>query len=305
MEKRTLIKQGNFYKGNTHTHTNLSDGKMTPAEAKTLYKDNGYSFIAITDHRVYGVHEELNDADFLILPGVEIDSMPEAGYEMRHVVGLGIPKKNKFPHGHRFDYPYVGKTVQELIDMLRENGNHAIIAHPAWSYLDFPAVLNAKNHLGMEVYNNICELGRMIGDSSVYFEKDCMESKASFCFASDDIHGTSAGEIAGFIGVKAKSLTHADIIAALERGSFYASNGPEIYDFYVKDGVAYAETSPVSTMSLLTDSVAYGHMNCGAGITSTAWEIKEFGAGFRVPTMIRLVAKDSAGRKAFSQRILL
>ena len=38
--------------------------------------------------------------------------------------------------------------------------------------------------------------------------------------------------------MKAKSFTREGIIEALEEGSFYASTGPEIYDFYVENGVA-------------------------------------------------------------------
>ena len=42
---------GNWYKGNLHTHTTLSDGRATPEETFALYKAEGYSFMALTDHR--------------------------------------------------------------------------------------------------------------------------------------------------------------------------------------------------------------------------------------------------------------
>ena len=50
MKKFTLYREGNCYKGNLHIHTTLSDGEKTPEEIKDVYKNNGYSFVAITDH---------------------------------------------------------------------------------------------------------------------------------------------------------------------------------------------------------------------------------------------------------------
>ena len=38
-------KTGKLYKGNTHLHTIISDGKMAPEEAFDKYKARGYSFV--------------------------------------------------------------------------------------------------------------------------------------------------------------------------------------------------------------------------------------------------------------------
>ena len=53
--RRVLIDDRlNFYKGNMHCHSTLSDGALSPEELKDAYKNKGYSFIAITDHdRLY------------------------------------------------------------------------------------------------------------------------------------------------------------------------------------------------------------------------------------------------------------
>jgi len=74
MLKCTLKRTGDFYKGNLHSHTTVSDGSETPEELIEIYKQNNYSFMAITDHRIYGVYPEYNASDFLILPGVELDT---------------------------------------------------------------------------------------------------------------------------------------------------------------------------------------------------------------------------------------
>ena len=61
----------NVYKANLHCHTNLSDGSLSPEEVKDLYKSQGYSVVAFTDHDVLIPHPELRDEDFLPLNGME------------------------------------------------------------------------------------------------------------------------------------------------------------------------------------------------------------------------------------------
>ena len=38
MIKYTLEREGNYYRGNLHTHSTVSDGGLTPEELKELYK---------------------------------------------------------------------------------------------------------------------------------------------------------------------------------------------------------------------------------------------------------------------------
>ena len=40
-----------FYRGNTHCHTTRSDGRRSPEEVIALYREAGYDFLALTDHR--------------------------------------------------------------------------------------------------------------------------------------------------------------------------------------------------------------------------------------------------------------
>jgi hypothetical protein len=49
---------GDWYKGNLHCHTTISDGALSPNEAIALYEEKGYSFLAITDHIVWNIPGE-------------------------------------------------------------------------------------------------------------------------------------------------------------------------------------------------------------------------------------------------------
>ncbi|WMT90453.1 PHP domain-containing protein [Pelagibacterium sp. H642] len=47
---RTFSAPGRFFKGNLHTHSDRSDGALSPEEVCRRYRAAGYDFLAITDH---------------------------------------------------------------------------------------------------------------------------------------------------------------------------------------------------------------------------------------------------------------
>ena len=52
MRKYLLPKDGIFYKANLHCHSTHSDGKLTVEQLKEVYKKEGYSVVAFSDHNV-------------------------------------------------------------------------------------------------------------------------------------------------------------------------------------------------------------------------------------------------------------
>ena len=71
MKKHLIPIDRNFYKANMHCHSDWSDGKTTIQDLKKLYKEKGYSVLAITDHEGLFYHSELDDPEFLTIPSVE------------------------------------------------------------------------------------------------------------------------------------------------------------------------------------------------------------------------------------------
>lgn len=61
-----------FFKGNLHCHTTVSDGKLSPDEVVALYRDLGYDFLALTDHRRLSAPTHLEGC-MLLLSGMEMD----------------------------------------------------------------------------------------------------------------------------------------------------------------------------------------------------------------------------------------
>jgi len=79
-----------------HTHSNKSDGSMSPSELIVLAKDKGLCAIALTDHdTIDGLDEAIAKGDELgirVIPGVEL-SCEYQGKDI-HIVGLNINHKD-------------------------------------------------------------------------------------------------------------------------------------------------------------------------------------------------------------------
>ena len=48
-----------YFKANLHTHSTISDGKLTPEQVKELYRSKGYQILAITDHNIIADHSAM------------------------------------------------------------------------------------------------------------------------------------------------------------------------------------------------------------------------------------------------------
>ena len=92
MKRSYFPEAGIWLKGNTHSHTTVSDGVFTPEELAKLYVSRGYDFLSMTDHNVFVPHSEA--PELIQLTGVEHDIEYSAD-KCTHVVGLGAAGKDK------------------------------------------------------------------------------------------------------------------------------------------------------------------------------------------------------------------
>lgn len=81
-----------------HTHTNVSDGTLTPKELIQLAKETGLSAVAITDHdSIAGLEDAQLEADKLginFINGIEF-STAYGENRLIHILGLGIDPNNE------------------------------------------------------------------------------------------------------------------------------------------------------------------------------------------------------------------
>ncbi len=304
--RSAFINEGTWFKGNTHAHTTLSDGKASPEEVTARYRRLNYDFTALTDHCVYGIHDHLQRPDFLVIPGVELHVVPDREEALcHHIVGLGLPGENKFSDNQYIDVSQY-TSAAELIQLLQENGNLCIYAHPAWSHLSFGHVDALQGCIGMEVYNYTADVNFLSGLSESYYDQLLYSGTDSWCFACDDSHQKLVADQSplndfggGFIMVKAKELTHRAVMESIISGSFYASQGPEVYSFEITGDQATVVCSPCRSVGFLSDAT-HGHVitDESAQVTSASYTLKG------TERYLRAVCADASGRRAWTQPIL-
>ena len=90
---KMFSEEGSWFKGNLHSHTVNSDGRLTPAQSASYYREHGYSFLCLSEHDYYtDLREELDRDDFIILPGLEAST-----YLITSMVFLAQRKCRKLP----------------------------------------------------------------------------------------------------------------------------------------------------------------------------------------------------------------
>jgi hypothetical protein len=224
-----------WFKGNTHTHTTNSDGRLTPDEAIKLYKSKGYDFLCLTDH--YRQSETVENNGFLQLSGTELDCMKQ--HSAYHIVGIGMER----PFAVDRTKPV---EPQQLIDSIRAAGGRAILAHPAWSLMPTEEILKLKDLSGAEVFNSVSRppFTGDRADSSVLLDITAAYGMPLPLIAADDSHYYRGDECYAFIYVNAEALTRENILEGIDNGRFYASQGPEFYQIEYKDSEIKVKCSP-------------------------------------------------------------
>ena len=138
MNKYLLRVNCNFYKANLHSHTNWSDGYISPEEMKKVYKDNGYSIISFTDHNGLFSHNELDEDDFLTIPGFEIDLNRTHGTDYADCETAHFCC---YPR-HRENFTQPGLDVNYRVPKMR------------WSVENYPKYIRYTEIDNLEVYNH-------------------------------------------------------------------------------------------------------------------------------------------------------
>ena len=80
MKRYLISKQQQQYRANLHSHSTASDGHLSPDALKDLYRRQGYSILAITDHELPKSYSHMTESDFLLLTGYEAFIRPNPNY---------------------------------------------------------------------------------------------------------------------------------------------------------------------------------------------------------------------------------
>jgi hypothetical protein len=284
--------EGDWFKGNLHTHTTESDGAVSPQEAVAGYATHGYDFLSITDHRKVTDISGLDSHGMLLIPGIEMNGGQTDLQTSYHVVAIGA--KGPMQYDAEWD-------CQRLIDYGNQNAEFVFIAHPAWSSLTLADVIDLEGYIGVEVYNTGChyEVGR--GDSGTQWDDLLARGKKVFGFAVDDAHFKIQDAWVGYIMVKAAACNQDEILAAVKAGHFYASTGPQIHNLEIDGNRLLVECSPCWEVRVICPLPGRGTTAYRAGHqpphTSVELDISPGTVPFRIECL------DEVGNKAWSNPI--
>ena len=249
MRKSYFPEDGVWLRGNLHCHTTVSDGLVTPKNLAKSYANAGYDFLSMTDHNIFMPHSELPEEQILLLTGVEHD-LEYSPNKCTHVVGTGVVGKKNTDYLCR-RYSATELTDQQLINMMHEDGQFVVLAHPIWSRMEPEEVLVLDGFHAMEVYNNGTEHLCHGGNAEIYWDMLLRRGKRVYATASDDAH-VPHDQFGGWAWVKASQRSLRSIMDALFSGTFYASSGPIIHDFGMDGDDVYISCSACREIHFVT-----------------------------------------------------
>jgi hypothetical protein len=291
-------KPGRFWKGNLHTHTTRSDGKLTPAEAVAAYRARGYDFLAIADHFMerfgYPVVDTTpyRDEAFTTLIAAELHSPRIGNGDIWHLLAVGLPLD--------FAPPLPGETGPEQARRAAAAGAFVAIAHPGWYALTIEDALSVDVAHAIEIYNHTARHHNDRADGWYLSDQLSILGKRLHAIAVDDAHfSTRPDAFGGWVHVKAENLDPESLLSALKAGHFYASQGPELHDIAIDGDQIRIACSPARAIFATGYGSASRHLR-GEGLTEATFELAPFAGHY-----VRVTVVTDDGLRAWTNPIWL
>ncbi|MCD8224069.1 MAG: PHP domain-containing protein [Clostridiales bacterium] len=264
-------------KANLHSHSVLSDGKLTPEELVSAYKEREYSVLAITDHEAPYDHSVLSTSDFLLITGYEvyIRNSPTCAFDVfKPEIHLNLLARE--PHNTTFigydpnyckymphdvartrkmgEVPgsrsYTKEYIQRFINIARENGYLISYNHPCWSMENPGDILEYEGFFSLEVFNTGSMMINGYENNMALYDQLLRRGRRIFCHGADDNHNKKpfddllCDSFGAWTMILADKPDYDVVITALEQGRFYASTGVRINAFETEGKHVHMEFSP-------------------------------------------------------------
>jgi hypothetical protein len=306
-------KPASFWRGNIHAHSTLSDGRLPPEDVAQAYQNAGYDFFMLSEHFVekYGAPiadtRGLRSNSFTTLLGAELHAPKNSRGELWHILAAGLP----------LDFAPCGEseTAEELAGRAARAGALISIAHPAWSLLNLADGKAIESAHSVEIYNHGCAIENDRGDGWYLLEELLHEGHRLTANATDDAHFHSDDAFGGWVHVKADARHPDALLEGLKSGTFYSSQGPQIYDVRLAGKEISVFCSPVNSISI-QGGTSRTVVRSGMAITDATLDLSTLDAYWTGRTgppekqagstgWVRLVVIDGAGKKAWTNPIWL
>ena len=273
----------NWYKGNTHCHSTVSDGDNPPHKVVKAYHDQGYNFMLLTDHNILVdmdtvlKPENMRD-DFIIIPGEEVTDQKSI-----HTTAFNVSAYVPFSNDPNKETK-IEKRREEIISALKESveysktellqmhvdgvqgkGGICFLNHPNFSGgLQVDDIYPVENLTHIELYNghpSVANWGKE-GHIPVEAKWDTLLSRGRLIYAvaADDMHRLkrdapgSSSLFKGWIMVKSDELTIEKIHNAVANGDFYASTSVILKTVEMNKNKCVIEVDEILTQKEIEES---------------------------------------------------
>lgn len=291
-------KPGHFYRGNLHTHSTRSDGRLSPEATCAYYRDLGYDFLSITDHFMERYGYPITDTrpfdtpEFVTLLGAELHAGQTLSGEIWHLLANGLP----------VDFPrnLPDESAPQLARRALDAGAFVTVAHPAWYNLSEEDVIALGQMHAIEVINGISADHNDKIDSMYMLDVMLSRGYRYNALATDDTHFKPdfRDTLRGWTWVKSESLTPESILGALKRGEYYSSTGPVIHSVEVIPGeVIRVRCSPCESV-FVSSKGSWAQQKHGHNLTEAEINIRRLEKPY-----CRVTVRDFNGGRAWTNPI--
>jgi len=293
---------GKFFRGNLHTHSTLSDGKLSPKQVIDRYKATGYDFLVLSDHFVdvfdWPVTDtrEFRTESFTTILGAELHAPKTNAGELWHILATGLPLDFR-PAGAKETGPEIARRAVEA-------GAFVSIAHPEWSQLDLDDGLRIDCAHAVEIYNHGCAVECARGGGWYLLDQLCNLGHQLNAIATDDAHFTYGDQDAfgGWINVKSENLDPESLLSALKAGHFYSSQGPQFNNVELNDTKLIIDCSEVDSI-IVVNGTSRTTARFGNAITEASLDLADLEKGWlleKLSPWFRVVITDNQGKCAWT-----
>lgn len=282
---------GQWYRGNTHSHSTESDGRLSMGERFDAYRQTGYDFLVLTDHRKVNDVSAFSDENFLAISGSEVHPENPYGGGTYHIVAMNLHDRINCAELH----------PNEVLAEINAQGGAAVLCHPYWCGHTIRDYEQLDGYFAIEVYNDTCMNLCGKGFSEQAWDDVLDRVGPVVGIAADDAHGTEHDCFHAWVMVKSPELTIDAIMNAFRAGAFYSTLGPEIIDLDVVDTGEKGQRIAVKC-SPARSIVFKGQANRGKHLLAPVGELLTE-AEYDVPNStkyVRVEIVDQEGKKAWS-----
>lgn len=293
MHLPAFAQPGRFHKGNLHTHSTRSDGRLEPAEVCRRYREAGYDFLCLSDHFLPAYGFPVSDtrpyrtAGFTTLIGAEVHVPSTSLGEAWHLLANGLPLD--------FEPTRKGETAPELAARCAAAGAFVTIVHPAWHGLSVDDARSITAAHAVEVYNHTSAVLTDRGDGTVMLDQLLAHGHRLNALACDDAHFEVDDAFGAWVMVKAEANEPEALLAALHAGHYYSSTGAELHDIAFDEDELVVRCSPARAVFLQGKGSRAAQV-LGHELTEVRLPARQLGKH----SYLRVTVVDAQGRRAWS-----